>query len=146
MSIESVTPSNHLILYGCLLLPPSIFKLYRLLKSQKKEGEKIRMNRKYIIRFMDVCAFKVFKNTLKCWGREDGVWKERGYSCHLKSFLFLYLIVPAPRYGMWGLSSTTRDWIQAPTLEAQSPSHWTTKEVPHLFLESSFLHNFSTLY
>ena len=34
MSIESVMPSNHLILYHCLLLPPSVFPSFRAFSSE----------------------------------------------------------------------------------------------------------------
>ena len=33
---------------------------------------------------------------------------------------------------MWDLSSPTRDWTHALALEAQSPNHWTAREVPVL--------------
>ena len=54
--------------------------------------------------------------------------------------IFIYLAVPGLNCSMQDLllqhvrsSSLTRDWTQAPALGAQSLSHWTTKEVPHLY-------------
>ena len=33
-------------------------------------------------------------------------------------------------HSMWDLSSLTRTRTWAPTVEAQSPNHWTAREVP----------------
>ena len=41
-------------------------------------------------------------------------------------YLFIYLAVP---YGMWDLSSPTRDRTQAMTVKAQSPNHCVTRKV-----------------
>ena len=35
---------------------------------------------------------------------------------------------------LWGLSSLARDQTCAPAVEAWSPNHWTTTEVPRIWL------------
>ena len=44
--------------------------------------------------------------------------------------VFVLGVFFATAHSMWNLSSPTRDRTRAPALEAQSPNHWTTREVP----------------
>ena len=51
-------------------------------------------------------------------------------------FFFLtsfYVFILARPWGMWDLSSLTRDKPVAPALEVQSLNHWTVREVPQQF-------------
>ena len=45
----------------------------------------------------------------------------------------------ATLYGLWDLSSPTRNWIQATAVKAVSPNLWTTRKFPHfkILFESS---------
>ena len=45
-----------------------------------------------------------------------------------KFLIFFYFL--ATLYGMWDLSSPTRDGTQAPCIGRQILNHWTTREVP----------------
>ena len=47
---------------------------------------------------------------------------------HVSSLLFFS---PAPHV-MWDLSSLTRDGTTFPAVEALSPNHWTTRDVPRI--------------
>ena len=59
------------------------------------------------------------------------------YDAELKYISFL-----ATSHGMRDLSSPTRDESEPPTVEAQSPNHWTTREFPVYFsLSTDFLTN-----
>ena len=46
------------------------------------------------------------------------------------SLASLFVCFLATLHGMWDLSSLTRDQSYNPALAAQSPNHWTAKEVP----------------
>ena len=56
--------------------------------------------------------------------------KERGDSGELRPFTFFFFL--AVRRGTQDLSSQTRVEPVPPAVEAQSPNHWTTREVPLL--------------
>jgi len=62
------------------------------------------------------------------------------------SFIFVFCLFGeagvgelATLYGLWDLSSPTRNWIQATAVKAGSPYHWTTRKFPHfkILFESS---------
>ena len=57
------------------------------------------------------------------------------YDAELKYISFL-----ATSHGMRDLSSPTRDEPEPPTVEAQSPNHWTTREFPVYFSLRSARH------
>ena len=46
----------------------------------------------------------------------------------------LFLIFLATLYSTWNLSSPTRGWTHNPCIGSAESYHWTTGEVPHLFL------------
>ena len=52
---------------------------------------------------------------------------------NLLQYCLFYALVFWPR-GMWDLNSLTRDWTQIPCVGRWSVNHWTTREVPSLFL------------
>ena len=63
------------------------------------------------------------KQTLNPW-----TTREVGERClFVCLFVSFYFWLP---YGMWELSSLTREQTCAPAVEAQSPNHWTTGESP----------------
>ena len=48
------------------------------------------------------------------------------------TILLLFYVLVFWRRGMWDPSSPTRDRIHTPCIGRRSPSHWTTREVPHV--------------
>ena len=52
--------------------------------------------------------------------------------------LLFYVLVFWPQ-GMWDLSSPTRDGIRTPCIGRRSLNHWTTREVPLIFLCFAFV-------
>ena len=46
-------------------------------------------------------------------------------------FYFVFVFLP---WGMWDLSSQTRDWTHTPCIGRRSLNHWTAREVPPTFL------------
>ena len=50
----------------------------------------------------------------------------------LVTTLFLFYVLGFSPWGMWDLSSPTRDWTATPFIGRQSLNHWTTREVPHI--------------
>ena len=74
-------------------------------------------------------------------GHMTGSWPHSGARRDLR-FCFCFL---AMLCSLWDFSSQTRARIQATALKAQSPNHWTTKELSFFFdlatrlLESQFL-------
>ena len=53
---------------------------------------------------------------------------------------------PLLLFCLWGPSFLTRDWIQVLSTKAQNPNHWTTRELPHLFIIHVALEVFLLLY
>ena len=49
-------------------------------------------------------------------------------------FFFPFLSFLAMLQGLWDLSSLTRDRTWALAVKAQSPNHWTARELPMLFV------------
>ena len=68
------------------------------------------------IKHMQLQAFKYFKNWNKIW--------------LLKSIYFSILFFLAMLCGKQDLSSSTRDWTQAPGSWSADSYHWTAREVP----------------
>ena len=61
---------------------------------------------------------------------------------HFFFSIFYFMFLPAP-WGLGDLNSQTRDWTQATVMEAPSPKHWTTRNLPlfmYLFLVVLGLH------
>ena len=52
---------------------------------------------------------------------------------------FLYSTQFYLPWGVWDLSSPTRDWSHVPCIERQLLNHWTTREVPRVSLFLNFL-------
>ena len=51
--------------------------------------------------------------------------------CHeVKYGHFVVVVVLAALCCMWNRSALTRDRTSAPSVEMQSPNHWTSREVP----------------
>ena len=72
-----------------------------------------------------------------------------GFSCPppfliFKKYSFIYLALPGLSWGMWGISSWTKDGTQAPCF-GSAESQWTTRELPG-FSCSSCLQFFSCLF
>ena len=63
---------------------------------------------------------------------------------YLFTYLLTYLLMASP-HGMQDPSSPTRDWACIPTMEAQSPNHWTNlKSSPPVFVNKVLLeHSYS---
>ena len=63
----------------------------------------------------------------------------------LKSFtvfvtiLLLFHVLVFWPHVLWNLSSPTRDWTQTPCIGRGSLKHWTTSEVPLIFLTSKII-------
>ena len=49
-------------------------------------------------------------------------------------YLFIYLVVLGPSYGMWDLAPRLGIEPGPPILGARSPSHWTTRKVSKFLL------------
>ena len=65
-------------------------------------------------------------------------WEEvgRSFLVNFLLLLFIYLAVPGPHWGLWGLLSRPGIEPGPPALRAQCLSHWTSREVPvSLFLQ-----------
>ena len=59
----------------------------------------------------------------------------------------LFYVLGFSSWGMWDLSSPTRDWTATPFIGRQSLNHWTTREVPHILNQAhlSMYRNIHTL-
>ena len=52
---------------------------------------------------------------------------------NLSHYCFCFMLSFFWPWGMWGLSSPTRDWTHTPGIRRWSLNHWTTTEVPHSY-------------
>ena len=140
MSIESMMPSNHLILCRPLLLPPSIFPCIRVFS--KESVLRIRWPKYWSFSFSistsneysglisfrkDSVDLHAVQGTLKSLfqhysSKASIFWATREAPCKL-------LIAAG---GMW--FPDPRSNSRRPALRAWSLSHWTTREVPTVFL------------
>ena len=50
------------------------------------------------------------------------------------TIVFLFYVLAFWLWGMWDLSSPTRDWTQTPCTGRSSLNHWTAREVLHFFI------------
>ena len=57
---------------------------------------------------------------------QDDFFISRIFNFNIAESLF-FLAVP---WGLWGLSSPTRDWTLALAVKVLSPNHWTSREFP----------------
>ena len=53
------------------------------------------------------------------------------YNCFFLSLSFFFIFLVEP-FGLWYLSSPTRDWTKPSEVKLQTPNHWTTREFPQL--------------
>ena len=57
------------------------------------------------------------------------------------TILFLFYALVFWLWGMWDLTSPTRNWTCTPCIGRWSPNHWTAREVPEItFLKNKFSH------
>ena len=63
--------------------------------------------------------------------------------CVLYLFIYLFLAV---LHSLQDLSSSIRDWTQAPAVKALSPNHWTTREFPMYMIFYIYTHTHICMY
>ena len=69
------------------------------------------------------------------------VWTNFKVFIEFVTILLLFYVFVFWPWGMWDLSSPTRDWTHTPCIGRQSLNHWTAREVPVWVFYCMFLLN-----